>query len=232
MSRRLEPLDTDHAWRSRKGAAAPTTPSWLAPPLESQTFVVARAVTPLPEPPSQPEKVQDEAPAAIAATDSQELAYPDLREENVALRDRVAGLDDQLAAVHRQLEAQAVAFSELRRGVLLASEPELVRLACVIAERITRRELTLDPTLAVAWAREALEALGTAEPPLLALAPDLAALLDEPTLRKALPGLARVEVDATLSAMRCEVRTRSSRVDASLEARLGSIADDLGVAQE
>jgi hypothetical protein len=215
-----DPIDT--TWRSTGKTDEPTAPSWLAPPLESQTFPVARTVTPSPpasttaEPPSAEDALgAPDSAAAITPPEPREPAYPDLREENAVLRARLA--------------TQATVVAEIRRAMLVASEVDLVQLACVIAERIARRELTLDPTLAVEWARSAVEALVTDDPPCLLLAPDLAALVDEAALRGAIPDLATVRVDPSLPTMRCEVRTRSSRVDASLEARLGAIVDELGV---
>jgi len=164
------------------------------------------------------------APASLPSVASPELTapspppYPDLREEYAALRAQVA--------------AQGTALAEIRRAVLAASEGDLIRLACAVAERVARRELTVDPTLVVTWARDAVEALVTTDPIRLLVAPDLAAVVDEGAFREAINKLGSVEIDPTLPSMGCEVRTRASRVEASVDARLATIAEDLGVPRE
>jgi flagellar assembly protein FliH len=141
--------------------------------------------------------------------------YPDLRDENAALRATIA--------------AQTAAIVEIRRAILAASEPEIVRLACAVAQRVARRELTIDPSLVTDWVREAIGGLDDAEPQTLVVAPDFAQAVDLASLSAAFPSIASVEVDPALSSMRCEIRTRASRIDASLEARLAAVVMDLGV---
>jgi flagellar biosynthesis/type III secretory pathway protein FliH len=144
--------------------------------------------------------------------------YPDLRGENETLRVQLAALTSAVA--------------QIRRAILAASEADLVRLACAIAERIVRRELTVDPALAVTWARDAADALTATDDLCLAVSPDLAAVVDEGAFRKAISNLATIEVDATLGPMCCEVRTPVARVDASLDERLATVAEVLGASHE
>jgi len=141
--------------------------------------------------------------------------YPDLREENQALR--------------RQIAEMAVSMAQLRTEILQASEGELVGLACAVAERVAGRELRSDPGLAAAWAREAIDALGAHDDVVIAIAPDLAALLPATEWVNLLGKTCRVETDTSLGALGCEVRTRTSVVDASLPGRLGAVARELGV---
>jgi transposase-like protein len=142
--------------------------------------------------------------------------YPDLRLENEELR--------------RRLEEQARAFASLRSAVLAASEEDLLRLACAVAERAVGRELTAGPDLLRTWVREASEALASAGDVTIVVAPDLAALLDE-TLRQSLAAVGAVEVDGSVPSMYCELRCGPSTVPASAGARVAAIAADLGVTE-
>jgi hypothetical protein len=216
----------DPLWHSSTEVSPTARPSWLAPPFESQTLPIAtRSMATEPEPlvpappslrlvasldpPNAPEVDFVVAPA---------ISYPDLREENAALRAEAASL--------------RAAVGEIRRAVLTASEGELVRLACTIAERVAGRELSLDPTLILGWIREATGTLAATEGFALVVSADLARLLDPSLLRGAAPGATTVEVDPALGSMRCEVRTHAARVVASLEDRLLSVARELGVSGE
>jgi flagellar biosynthesis/type III secretory pathway protein FliH len=144
--------------------------------------------------------------------------YPDLRQENEALRSRVAELAAHQACFHRD--------------VIRASEKELIALACAMAERITRRELSTDPEIIIGWAREAITALGERERVVIALAPDLAARLSTVDWPALVGDGVRVETDASLGALKCEVRAGAATVDASLEGRLSSVSAALGGSEE
>ncbi len=227
MSRLLhEDIEVGAAWSASVSVAPPTTPSWLAPHLDSPPFLAARAghSSAAPGPASASPSIRVVAPGSLPSVASPELTapplppYPDLREEYAALRAQVA--------------AQASALAEIRRAVLAASEGDLIGLACAVAERVARRELTVDPTLVVTWARDAVEALVTTDPIRLLVAPDLAAVVDEGAFREAIKKLGSVEIDPTLPSMGCEVHTRASRVEVSVDARLATIAEDLGVPRE
>jgi hypothetical protein len=156
-----------------------------------------------------------EARLSIAPDIFEAPAYPDLREENQALR--------------RQLAEMAVSMAQLRADVLQASEGELVGLACAVAERVTGSELRTDPTLVVAWAREAIEALGAIDDVVIAVAPGLAELLPPTEWVTLIGKTCRIETDPSLAALGCEVRTRASVIDASPQGRLGAVARELGV---
>jgi Flagellar assembly protein FliH len=144
--------------------------------------------------------------------------YPDLREEN--------------AALCQQLATMAVSLARLRRDVLEASEGELVRLACAIAERVARHELKIDPTLVTHWAREALETLASKEDVVIAIAPDLAAILPAEEWERVAGSSIRIETDPSLGLSKCEVRTTASTVDASVEGRLSAIVRQVEITNE
>jgi flagellar biosynthesis/type III secretory pathway protein FliH len=145
-------------------------------------------------------------------------AYAALRTENEALR--------------TQLMAMAASMAHLRRDVLDASEGELVKLACAIAERVARRELLIAPSLVVTWAREGIDALGTKEHVVIAIAPDLAAALGEHAWADVACASVAVETDASLGSFQCEVRAQARTVDAGLEGRVAAITRELGVSPE
>jgi flagellar assembly protein FliH len=154
-------------------------------------------------------------PQAPQITVHEELpAYPDLRDENVRLR--------------VQLAEMAVAMARLRGDVLAASEGELVRLALAVAERVAGHELSIDPKLVLGWAQEAVVALATKDEVTIAIAPDLATAIPVEAWQRATNESVRVEVDAALGAGCCEVRTRASVVDASLEGRIQAVAREVG----
>jgi hypothetical protein len=216
-------FEFDLSWSALALESPPATPSWLAPPLESSTFPVARAVMPAAEVApihsAPPLRIVPSPAAGPSESDSPaEPPYPDLRDENATLIAR--------------LERATAAVGQIRRGILEASEGEMVRLACAVAERIARRELTVDPTIVLGWVREASEALAASDSLTLVVSPDLAATVDEVALRKSVSSTATLEIDASLGPMRCEIRTRVARVDASLEARLAAVAEELGVPRE
>lgn len=222
----LDDRDVHVAWSLSVEAPASPRPSWLAPADEPTTMLVARPLNLVTEPsPSSPgpsirvlPSVPSPSVAFVEPAPPSAPAYPDLRGENATLRDEITALRTALA--------------ELRRAVLLASEPQLVRLSYGIAERIVRRELSVDPALVLTWVRDAVEALAASDGLCLAVSPDLALVLDEETFRGAVTNLTTFEVDPALGPMRCEVRTRVARVDVSLEERLATISEELGVQQE
>jgi hypothetical protein len=141
------------------------------------------------------------------------LEYPDLREENAELR--------------RALEALTRELSRVRKETLEASEAELVRLACAVAERIVGQELSTDPGHIIGWAREGLAALDAKENVVVALAPDLAQAVPLEQW-SALGGSAGVEIDPSLPAWSCEVRSRTAVATVSAVARMAQMKSELG----
>jgi hypothetical protein len=214
-------------WLEGGDSPMPALPSWIAPRLLSHELVslptgegppqrLLSSVAPPPNtrliaslrPPGNLQiAIQEEAPA-----------YPDLREENAELR--------------KQIAEMAITMARFRRDVLEASEDELVKLACVVAERVTRHELLTTPDIVVGWAREAIESLGAKEGVTIAIAPDLAAVLDAGVWSDLARGSIVVETDPSLRSFQCEVRARSSSVDASMEGRVAAIARELGASNE
>jgi hypothetical protein len=221
---------TESFWPFQAGTEVGVSPlpSWIAPPqvappyslrpfateasasVVPPTLRVSISILPLLPLVAPRISVQD-----FAAADA---AYPDLRHEN--------------AALCQQLATMAVGVARLRRDVLEASEGELVRLACAIAERVARHELKIDPTLVLHWAREAIETLASKEDVVIAIAPDLAATLPVNEWERAAGSSIRIETDPSLGLSKCEVRTSASTVDASVEGRLSAVIRQVEVTNE
>jgi len=199
------------------------TPSWLAPrrvsaapfafPRNTQPPVITHAPVKSSRPP-EPLGQQLAQQIRSAPPSARPPAYPDLREENAALK--------------AQLAQVAVALAAVRAETLASCEPELVRLAVAIAERVTARELATDPSLLIDWAREGLAALAATDGLVVAIAPDVAeSVPEEAWKRLGEPHL--LEVDPALPASSCELRAGGGRVPIAHDARLALIGAELGV---
>ncbi len=137
---------------------------------------------------------------------------------------RAAGAAEVAARAQRLdalLAALARPFEELDEEV----EQELVRLALAIAQQLVRREIKADPGQIVAIAREALAALPVgARAVRLHLHPEDAQLVAEVlSLGEGRRPWELVE-DPVLTRGGCRVVTESSRIDATVEARLAALA--------
>jgi hypothetical protein len=209
------------AWAGNTASVVVPRPSWLAPaPSPSRQEDVD---APGPEDSLLPENgahlhaalaYLPEPPLPIAPELPAPPAYPDLREE-------CGGLRAQLAAA---LDAMA----NLRRSVLEASEPQLVRLACAVGERVAGRELQTDPTLVVAWAREAIDQLVKEQPLVIAVSSDIAASLGEAAWAPLQAASVTVETDKSLAPASCEIRGAAASVDASLTGRADAVFRAIG----
>ncbi len=143
--------------------------------------------------------------------------YPDLRDENAELRRALAALTGEL--------------SRVRKDVREASEAELVRLACAVAERVVGEELSIDPGHVIAWVREGIEALDSKENVVVAIAADLGQVLPSEEWNELGPNVT-VEVDAALAPSSCEVRSRTGVAKIGAAARMGQMKTELGVEGE
>lgn len=150
-----------------------------------------------------------------------------LREENAALHVELAALREENAALILQLDASAQALGSLREVVLKSSEPELVALAVSIARRVIGRELTTDPALVAAWAREALDALSARDGLTVTVSPDVAEKVSPDAWNRALSAPHTVAVDASLPPVSCSLRAGASAADASLDGRLAAVREVL-----
>ena len=221
MARHDDPLAP---WCVRPEASPRSSrPPWMeapaAPSLPSEAELDGRGEESLPE------------PAAPVVPAAEHLA---LVEEHAALVARHSAL----AAEHSALLARLTRLTEandalardaetVRERVLAASEPELVRLACAVAERVVGRELRADPSLVLSWAREAIAALDGHEAASVVMAPDVEAAVPTETWTRSLGTDHAITVDPALPAGAVSVRSGASTVDVGASARLAAVTGDL-----
>jgi hypothetical protein len=142
-------------------------------------------------------------------------------------RARVDELEDTVKHLRAALEGALEGTTRLRRAWLEQSEPELVRLAVAIARRVVARELAMDPSLLMSWAREALGSV-VGPSPHVALGAEVAQRVDVQAWRAALEDVS-IEIDPGLPASAVEVRAGDARVRCCGEARVRAVAGSLGI---
>lgn len=192
-------------------------PSWIfgGTPARRLPSVPAAPPPPPPPEPEEPDVHRCEPPPGPSPAELEltvELAR--VKEEKAALEDKLAQMTVRMARLHRD--------------VLEASEPELVKLAMVIAERVVGRELAVDPALVVAWARESIRALGASDDVVIAVAPDVAANVPDDAWAELRPA-ATVRADPLLLEGTTEVRAPEGRIPSGAKARINAVAQALGV---
>ena len=213
--------DVPAAWGSTSDVRS-STPSWLAPPSESQVLPVSPAVGPPLATDIDP--VPGAQTVSVSDNDATSEPQPNAADESAA---RCVELQAENDSLRLELRAQLDVLASIRTAVMASAELELVRLAGAIAARVLRREVRLDPAVVIGWAREAAESLAAGETLTLACAPDLARVVTAAEFRAAIAALGRVEVDVGLPSMACEVRQQASHVDASWESRLAAVVDEV-----
>jgi len=140
-------------------------------------------------------------------------------------------LDQQLTSVLAALRQAAQTIDHSRHAWQQHWEQHTVTLACAIANRICRRELSLQPQITLAWVREALElAAGNAEITVRLHADDHATLATQiETIAKQLGGLGNIRIvaDPAITAGGCRVDTEFGSLDLQLEQQLARISEEL-----
>jgi flagellar assembly protein FliH len=149
---------------------------------------------------------------AKGLADGLAAAASEARRRNELLGERVARLDELLAAVARPL-------ADMDAEV----EQQLAQLSLTVARHLVRRELRIDPSQVIGILRQAVSLLPAAAREVrVHLHPEDAALVNE---RLAVPshGQAWVVVeDPVMSRGGCRVTAENSQVDARLETRLNA----------
>lgn len=136
-------------------------------------------------------------------------------------------LQAEIVELQAALTAAVAETARVRREVMEASAPELVRLAAAIAEQVIGKRFDHDPSILAALAREGIDALLESEELVVAVSPDLSDRVPSEVWARALEGHATVVTDPGLDAMRCEVRGKSSRVSVDPRSRLRVVLDAL-----
>jgi flagellar assembly protein FliH len=135
------------------------------------------------------------------------------------------------AEVRAQVERLAGMFYDLAKpfDVLDAEvERELLTLAMALARQIVRRELKTDPTQIIGIIREAIAALPVATREVrVQLHPEDAAVVKQHLSPTENERAWTIIEDPVMARGGCQITTSTSRIDARLETRLGSILSDL-----
>lgn len=158
------------------------------------------------------------------------------REEGVA-KGYKEGLQRAQAEVGervKRLEALVTALSRPLEDLDEEVADAVVNLALVVARHLVRRELKTDPTQVIAIVREALNLLPVATPRVqLYLHPEDAALVREVLPVNETDAQWRIVEEPTISRGGCRVVSESSRIDATVEARVAAVvAQILGEERE
>jgi flagellar assembly protein FliH len=136
------------------------------------------------------------------------------RAEVQAQVDRLAGMFYDLAKPFEVLDSEV--------------ERELLTLAMALARQIVRRELKTDPTQIIGIIREAITALPVATRDVrVHLHPEDAAVVRQNLAPTENERAWAIIEDPVMARGGCQITTATSRIDARLETRLGSILSEL-----
>ena len=186
---------------------AATVALWAAPDMES--------------PPAQQRMATVGGLADLQAEAHKEAFEQGLAEGREAGRAEVQAQVDRLAGMFYDL---AKPFDVLDAEV----ERELLTLAMALARQIVRRELKTDPTQIIGIIREAIAALPVATRDIrVHLHPEDAAVVTQHLAPTEKERAWTIIEDPVMARGGCQIMTVTSRIDARLETRLGSILSDL-----
>lgn len=136
-----------------------------------------------------------------------------------------AASEQEQARRGERLDALLAALGEPLEAVDEAVEEELAQLALAVARQILRRELAVDPAHVIAAVREALGELPVNSRAIqVLLNPDDAQLVRESLPRPGSHAHWEIVEDPMIARGGCQVQSADSSVDASLEARIATVA--------
>lgn len=210
-------------WTHAATDVAARRPSWLAPAPSRSVSMAPRRLSIVPCAPDADAEAEAKADATARAK-AEELG------NELGRRDEtIAALRTELDALRETAASLAASLATVRKHVLESSEGELVGLAMTIAKRVVGDSLIADPSQITRWAKDAIASLPARETMVVAISSDLAASIDATAWAHATNGEHRLEVDATLPAGSCEVRTSEATVEVSAGARLDAVGEAIGV---
>ncbi|MFO0676826.1 MAG: FliH/SctL family protein [Polyangiaceae bacterium] len=213
-------------------------PSWLAPPPASRASTASPSSATVPVVPHVPSVVPAGVPrefTAIAADDVPpesiaDSGAPDLEAENRALRESVEALRLLLDAKERELVALSASVVTALKEARRSAEPEIVRLALAVAERVVEDVLVTDPTTVVTWVRKGLAAIEQSETLFVTVGPELGSLVP----RGAFDDVAKnvvVTIAPGEAPFALRLTTAHGCIDLGAEARLAAVTEAVGVAE-
>jgi flagellar assembly protein FliH len=169
---------------------------------------------------------QQRMPTVGGLADLQAEAHKEAFEQGLA-----EGREAGRAEIRAQVERLAGMFYDLAKpfDVLDAEvERELLTLAMALARQIVRRDLKTDPTQIIGIIREAIAALPVATRDVrVHLHPEDAAVVKEHLAPTENERAWTIIEDPVMARGGCQISTATSRIDARLETRLGSILSEL-----
>lgn len=214
------------SWLERR-AEAHRPPPWLSARSEAPPAVIDGETTggedveaSIPPPVDPRDERMAQLETELAASEDARAALEAAYRTAVAERDAEV---ERLTEIVARSEAERAKDKEELFGDL---EAKVAELAMAIARRAVGRELSIDPSLFVTWARDALAA-SDIDGATIALAPDVAANLP-PDAWSESP--APVRVESALPPGTCEVKNDTTSIEVTADARLEAIAAHLGVA--
>ena len=160
--------------------------------------------------------------AELAGKQAAEAAIERILDEKVA--QQMKTLTPALSSAVQQIE-------DSRQDWLRHWESSATRLACAIAARIVRRELTAEPEIALEWVREALQMCAGAAEITVRLHPT-----DHETLGNQVSQLvevfiptaqANIVADSSLAVGGCRIETEFGAIDQQLETQLERLQQEL-----
>lgn len=138
---------------------------------------------------------------------------------------------DRLAAVETGWTTALQAFLAERERMMLEARQDVLQLAVLLAERITKRAIDADPTLVNDQVTEVLALVARPSSLVITLHPEDRPIVDEvlPGLRRRFPNVQQLEVvdDPSLQRGSCLARTAGGAIDASVSTQLDRIAESL-----
>jgi flagellar biosynthesis/type III secretory pathway protein FliH len=182
-------------------------------------------------------------PSIVPEPPPAHVTTPPLHDEVHRVPDVVVTPYPPLPAVDPMAEALATENAELRAAITRATEelatlrttllrelePQLLKLALTVGEKLAGATLASKPEIAAGWVRTALDALADAGPLVVTVGSGLAEQLGAVVSQT--PNL-RVEVDPAAPTWGCVVRAEHARVDAGLSSRVAAVAEALGGGDE
>ncbi len=211
--------EVEAPWLSGRSRIS-TVPSWMAPRLAPVPSLGPHSPEPparitAPPAPEEVHRVPDVVVTPYPALPAIDPVAETLAAENAELREAITRATAELAA--------------LRATLLRELEPQVLRLALAVGEKIAGATLEAAPATATAWVSSAVTALSDAGPLVVTVGAGLGEQLE--AVGAAAAGH-RVEVDATLPRWACSVRAEHARVDAGLSSRVAAVAEALGAGDE
>ncbi len=165
-------------------------------------------------------------PTAGGLADLQAEAHKEAFEQGLT-----EGREAGRAEVRAQVERLAGMFYDLAKPFQALDEEverELLTLAMALARQIVRRELKADPTQIIGIIREAIAALPVAAREVrVHLHPEDAAVVREHLAPTESDRAWTIVEDPVMARGGCQIATATSRIDARLETRLGTILSEL-----